>query len=127
MKRRGRASPRVRLPSADPFFGAAPLEVEPNAVLHVFNCHLGLAARERSFQRKQMLSEAILLSKDLHHPVILMGDFNDRPIPVVHRSLRSHFMDAYQDAGKFWGPTFKAGQFPFVWTTFTSVPALRPR
>jgi len=88
------------------------LEVEPGAVLHVFNCHLGLATRERSFQRKQMLSEAILLSKELHHPVILMGDFNDRPIPVVHRSLRSHFQDAYQAAGKFWGPTFKAGPIP---------------
>ena len=88
------------------------LEVEPGAILHVFNCHLGLAMRERTFQRKRMLSEAILLSEDLHHPVILMGDFNDRPISVVHRGLRRHFRDAYSAAGKFWGPTFKVGPIP---------------
>jgi endonuclease/exonuclease/phosphatase family metal-dependent hydrolase len=88
------------------------LEVEPNAIVHVFNCHLGLAARERAFQRKQMLSDAILLSEELHHPVILMGDFNDRPISVVHRNLRRHFRDAYSAVGKRWGPTFKAGPIP---------------
>jgi endonuclease/exonuclease/phosphatase family metal-dependent hydrolase len=49
------------------------LEMEPGAVLHVFNCHLGLTARERTFQRKQMLSDAILLGEELHHPVVVMG------------------------------------------------------
>jgi endonuclease/exonuclease/phosphatase family metal-dependent hydrolase len=88
------------------------LEVEPGAVLHVFNCHLGLGARERTFQRQQMVSDAILLSKELHHPVVVMGDFNDRPIPVVHRELRKHFVDAFKAAGKRWGPTFKAGPVP---------------
>jgi endonuclease/exonuclease/phosphatase family metal-dependent hydrolase len=88
------------------------LEVEPGAVLHVFNCHLGLGARERTFQRKQMVSDAILLSEELRHPVILMGDFNDRPISVVHRSLRKYFTDAFTAAGKRWGPTFKAGPIP---------------
>jgi endonuclease/exonuclease/phosphatase family metal-dependent hydrolase len=88
------------------------VQVESGAVLHVFNCHLGLATRERRFQRSQMLSEAILLSEDLHHPVVLMGDFNDRPIPVVHRSLRRHFSDAYHAVGKYWGPTFKLGPVP---------------
>jgi endonuclease/exonuclease/phosphatase family metal-dependent hydrolase len=85
------------------------LEVAPGAVLHVFNCHLGLGARERRFQRKQMVSDAILLSKELRHPVVLMGDFNDRPIPVVHRDLRKHFTDAFTAIGKRAGPTFKAG------------------
>jgi endonuclease/exonuclease/phosphatase family metal-dependent hydrolase len=88
------------------------LSVEPGGVLHVFNCHLGLAARERVFQRNRMLSDAILLSEDLHHPVLLMGDFNDSPISVVHRSLRRHFTDAFTAAGKRWGPTFKAGPIP---------------
>jgi len=68
--------------------------------------------RERKFQRKQMLSDAILLSEDLHHPVILMGDFNDRPISVVHRNVKRHFKDAYNAVGKYWGPTFKAGPIP---------------
>ena len=88
------------------------LEVEPGAVLHVFNCHLGLTARERTFQRKQMVSDAILLSKELHHPVVVMGDFNDRPISVVHRKLRKHFTDAFSASGKRWGPTFKFGPIP---------------
>lgn len=88
------------------------LAVQADAVLHVFNCHLGLAARERVFQRNRMLSDAILLSEDLHHPVILMGDFNDSPISVVHRSLRKHFTDAFAAAGKRWGPTFKLGPVP---------------
>ena len=85
------------------------LEVEPGAVLHVFNCHLGLAVRERRFQRDRMLSDAILLAKNLHHPVVLMGDFNDSIRPVVHSSLRRHFSDAFRVAGKRWGPTFRAG------------------
>lgn len=88
------------------------LAVESGGVLHVFNCHLGLAARERVFQRNRMLSDAILLGEDLHHPVLLMGDFNDSPISVVHRSLRRHFTDAFTAAGKRWGPTFKAGPVP---------------
>jgi endonuclease/exonuclease/phosphatase family metal-dependent hydrolase len=88
------------------------VEVEPGAVLHVFNCHLGLATRERRYQRQQMLSEAILLSEDLRHPVILMGDFNDRPFTVVHYQLRRHFKDVFNALGKWWGPTFRAGPFP---------------
>ena len=88
------------------------LSIAPGAVLHVFNCHLGLAARERAFQRDRMLSDAILLSEDLHHPVVLMGDFNDSPISVVHRRLRTHFFDAFSLVGKRWGPTFKLGPIP---------------
>jgi endonuclease/exonuclease/phosphatase family metal-dependent hydrolase len=88
------------------------LEVEPGAILHVFNCHLGLGAQERVFQRKQMVSDAILLSEELRHPVVLMGDFNDWPISVVHRTLRKHFTDAFKATGKRWGPTFKAGPVP---------------
>jgi endonuclease/exonuclease/phosphatase family metal-dependent hydrolase len=88
------------------------LQVAPGAVLHVFNCHLGLSIRERAFQRTEMLSDAILLSKELRHPVVVMGDFNDRPIPVVHRTLRRHFKDAFTVAGRRWGPTFRLGPFP---------------
>ena len=88
------------------------LEVMSGAVIHVFNCHLGLTARERRFQRDRMLSDAILLSRDLHHPVVLMGDFNDSPIPVIHSSLRRHFRDAWRATGRRWGPTFRAGVIP---------------
>jgi endonuclease/exonuclease/phosphatase family metal-dependent hydrolase len=59
-----------------------------------------------------MVSDAILLSEELHHPVVVMGDFNDRPISVVHRTLRKHFTDAFRASGKRWGPTFKVGPIP---------------
>ena len=88
------------------------VEVEPGAVLHVFNCHLGLTVRERAFQREQMVSDAILLSKELRHPVVVMGDFNDQPISVVHRALRKRFTDAFAATGKWWGPTFRIGPVP---------------
>ena len=88
------------------------LEVASGAVVHVFNCHLGLAVRERRFQRNRMLSDAILLGENLHHPVVLMGDFNDSTWPVVHSRLRRHFRDAFRAAGKRWGPTFRAGPLP---------------
>jgi endonuclease/exonuclease/phosphatase family metal-dependent hydrolase len=101
------------------------LRIDEHAVLHVFNCHLGLALRERKFQRQQLLSDAILLSEDLHHPVILMGDFNDRPISVVHRNLRRHFRDAYNAVGKFWGPTFKVGPIPIRLDHIYLSPAIR--
>ncbi|HYI92257.1 MAG TPA: endonuclease/exonuclease/phosphatase family protein, partial [Bryobacteraceae bacterium] len=63
----------------------------------------------RRFQRDRMLSDAILLAKNLYHPVVLMGDFNDSTWSVVHSSLRRHFSDAFRAAGKRWGPTFRAG------------------
>jgi endonuclease/exonuclease/phosphatase family metal-dependent hydrolase len=88
------------------------LEVAPGAVVHVFNCHLGLTRRERRFQRDRMLSDAMLLSEELHHPVVLMGDFNDSPVSVIHSSLRRHFRDAYRATGRRWGPTFRAGVIP---------------
>lgn len=86
--------------------------VAPGAVLHVFNCHLGLNTGERRHQQQRMLSEAILLSRDLHHPVVLMGDFNDRPLQVVHRRLRQHFNDSFRAVGKWFGPTFRLGPLP---------------
>jgi endonuclease/exonuclease/phosphatase family metal-dependent hydrolase len=85
------------------------IEIANKAVLHVFNCHLGLTSRERLFQRKQMLSDAVLLAKDLQQPTIVMGDFNDRPLSVVHRHLRTYFEDTFRMIGKRCGPTFSYG------------------
>jgi endonuclease/exonuclease/phosphatase family metal-dependent hydrolase len=88
------------------------LEIASGAMLHVFNCHLGLTMRERRFQRDRLLSDAILLSQDLHHPVVLMGDFNDSPFSVIHSRLGRHYQDAYRATGRRWGPTFYAGVIP---------------
>jgi endonuclease/exonuclease/phosphatase family metal-dependent hydrolase len=85
------------------------LEVEPGTLLHVFNCHLGLATLERRYQRRRMLSDAILLSEELHDPVVLMGDFNDRPFSVVHSGLRQHFVDAFNTKRRRGSATFRFG------------------
>lgn len=85
------------------------LQLSPGLLLHVFNCHLGLATFERRYQRRRMLSDAILLSEELHHPVVVMGDFNDRPLSVVHSGLREHMIDAFRATGKGRGATFGFG------------------
>lgn len=89
------------------------VEAAPGSMLHIFNVHLGLLVGERRFQRSRMLSEAILLAKDLHHPVVLMGDFNDRPVPVVHREMSRFFSDVFTALGQHCGPTFHWG--PIRW------------
>lgn len=81
-----------------------------SSCLHLFNLHLGLGVRERVHQRRKLLSESILLDRRLKHPVAILGDFNDRPISVVHSGLRDHFSDAFKlsggkdDATFYWGP-----------------------
>jgi endonuclease/exonuclease/phosphatase family metal-dependent hydrolase len=85
------------------------LDLADHGCLHVFNCHLGLATGERRYQRQRLLSDAMLLSEELAHPVVVMGDFNDRPVSVVHKELRRHFTDAFRAAGRGDGTTFQYG------------------
>ena len=80
------------------------------ACLHVFNLHLGLGVRERIHQRRRLLSPSILLDQGLEHPVAIVGDFNDRPISVVHSQLKKHFSDAFNlSENKKNGATFSWG------------------
>ncbi|HSE83245.1 MAG TPA: endonuclease/exonuclease/phosphatase family protein [Thermodesulfobacteriota bacterium] len=80
--------------------------------IHLFNAHLGLGVRERVHQRGRLLSSAILLDEKLKDPIVIVGDFNDKPISVVHSRFQSHFNDAFKlangrrkDAATFcWGP-----------------------
>jgi endonuclease/exonuclease/phosphatase family metal-dependent hydrolase len=51
----------------------------------------------------------MLLSEELAHPVVVVGDFNDRPVSVVHSELRRHFVDAFRTAGAGDGSTFQYG------------------
>jgi endonuclease/exonuclease/phosphatase family metal-dependent hydrolase len=80
------------------------------AGLHVFNLHLGLGIRERIHQRKKLLSGSILLDQALSGPVVILGDFNDGPISVVHPRLRDYFNDTLKLSGGrdnatfYWGP-----------------------
>jgi endonuclease/exonuclease/phosphatase family metal-dependent hydrolase len=81
--------------------------------LHVFNVHLGLRLRERQYQRRRLLSESILLDQQLQDPIIVLGDFNDRPISVVHQKLRIHFRDVCDSIGERVPATFRRGPIRF--------------
>ncbi|MBN2365175.1 MAG: hypothetical protein EH225_03690, partial [Calditrichaeota bacterium] len=70
-------------------------EIGGHGLLHVYNIHLGLRVRERRHQRRLMLSESILLDQHRQDPKIIMGDFNDRIVSVVHGKLRRHFIDIF--------------------------------
>ncbi len=85
------------------------INVNNNSNLHVFNVHLGLNTRERQYQRERLLSHSILLADKLRDPIIVMGDFNDRPISVVHSKLRHYFTDVFQSTGKVDGGTLHWG------------------
>lgn len=74
------------------------LKIDESILLHVFNVHLGLRTRERHYQTRRLLSEAILLDETLEDPVIVLGDFNDRPISVVNPRLKRHFDDVLKDS-----------------------------
>lgn len=89
------------------------LHFEPDVRFHVFNIHLGLRTRERQHQRRRLLSESILLDNEMEDPVIVLGDFNDRPISVVHQQLQSHFIDAFSLMGQDTRSTFRWGPIRF--------------
>lgn len=78
--------------------------------LHIFNVHLGLNARERQHQRRRLLSASILLDQTLQDPIVVLGDFNDRVLSVVHPAFRKHFADTFSLAGRGDGATFVWGR-----------------
>lgn len=59
-------------------------------VLHVFNCHLGLALRERRDQL-DLLADFLTTSSGLEGPRVLMGDFNEWHRGPITRGLRRAF------------------------------------
>jgi endonuclease/exonuclease/phosphatase family metal-dependent hydrolase len=60
-----------------------------DTALHVFNCHFGLAFRERRAQVD--LLHAFLRATDCEGPRLLMGDFNEWHRGPVTRGLRREF------------------------------------
>lgn len=59
-------------------------------VVHLFNCHFGLAFRERRRQL-DLLASFIGVSSGLAGPRILVGDFNEWHLGPVTRELRREF------------------------------------
>jgi endonuclease/exonuclease/phosphatase family metal-dependent hydrolase len=60
-----------------------------DTAVHVFNCHFGLAFRERRAQLE--LLHAFLRATDCEGPRLLMGDFNEWHRGPVTRGLRREF------------------------------------
>ncbi|MBI3402264.1 MAG: endonuclease/exonuclease/phosphatase family protein [Acidobacteria bacterium] len=59
-------------------------------LLHVFNVHLGTAARERRAQAR-LIDERLLKAMDVSGQRIIMGDFNDWNHGLVTRTLFKEF------------------------------------
>jgi len=74
----------------------------------VFNVHFGLRPWERRFQRRRLFSDEILLHETVRYPVIVMGDFNDQIMSVVHGAFRRYLVDPSANGSKgstfYWGP-----------------------
>ncbi len=60
------------------------------SALHVFNCHFGLAMRERR-QQLELLAEFMGVASGLEGPRVLMGDFNEWHRGPISRGLRREF------------------------------------
>ncbi len=100
---------RFRLRHVEPR-GALHSEIILNSAhLHMFNLHLGLGIRERIYQRRKLLSESILLNGSLQNPMVILGDFNDRPISVVNSPMQNYFHDVFKLSGCRDGATFRWG------------------
>ena len=67
----------------------ADVEVD-DAVLHVFNVHLGTAFIERRLQGRKLVAPALLNDAELERPRIVMGDFNEWTQGLATRLLRQH-------------------------------------
>ena len=71
--------------------GAVRVDLSANGLLvHVFNCHFGLAFRERRRQL-ELLAAFMGLSEGLAGPRVLVGDFNEWHLGPVTRGLRREF------------------------------------
>jgi endonuclease/exonuclease/phosphatase family metal-dependent hydrolase len=62
-----------------------------NRAVHVFNVHLGTAFFERRRQAKHLVDEAVLRSRTLTGPRIVLGDFNEWTRGHVSQTLSSEF------------------------------------
>jgi endonuclease/exonuclease/phosphatase family metal-dependent hydrolase len=62
-----------------------------NRALHVFNVHLGTAFFERRRQAKHLLDEAVLRSRTLDGPRVILGDFNEWTRGHVSQTLSKEF------------------------------------
>lgn len=71
----------------------ADVRLASNALIHVYNIHLGTAFFERRKQVKRLLDDEILNRKHAA-PRIMLGDFNEWTNGLASRLLKAHFRSA---------------------------------
>jgi len=67
------------------------LEIAAGKIVHLFNIHLGTGYLERRKQARMLMSREVLLSPQLKHPRLVIGDFNEWTYGLVSRMLQQHF------------------------------------
>jgi endonuclease/exonuclease/phosphatase family metal-dependent hydrolase len=67
------------------------LEIAPGKIVHLFNVHLGTGYIERRKQARLLMSREVLLSPQLKHPRLIIGDFNEWTRGLVSKSLQHSF------------------------------------
>src|ERR1700757_248963 len=67
------------------------LEVASGKMVHLFNIHLGTGYMERRKQARLLMSREVLLSPQLKHPRLLIGDFNEWTRGLVSKTLQHSF------------------------------------
>ena len=67
------------------------LEIASGKIVHLFNVHLGTGYLERRKQALMLMSREVLLSPQLKHPRLVIGDFNEWTRGLVSRMLQQHF------------------------------------
>ena len=67
------------------------LEIAHGKAVHLFNIHLGTGYLERRKQAGLLMSKTVLLSPDMKHPRLVIGDFNEWTQGLVSRVLQREF------------------------------------
>ncbi|HEU4415641.1 MAG TPA: endonuclease/exonuclease/phosphatase family protein [Candidatus Angelobacter sp.] len=67
------------------------IEIAPGKIVHLFNVHLGTGYMERRKQARLLMSREVLLSPQLEHARLVIGDFNEWTHGLVSRTLQQAF------------------------------------
>jgi endonuclease/exonuclease/phosphatase family metal-dependent hydrolase len=90
----------------------ADIDIGSNAVMHVFNVHLGTGHRERQAQAERLVS-AEVLGQDQSGPRLVVGDFNEWTSGRATKMLRKGFRTFRPEHGLRFPRTFP-GMLPLL-------------
>ena len=67
----------------------------------------------KAFKKQQQQAEMIKEhKKDCPYPIIICGDLNNSAFSYVYRNIKGKLKDAFEEAGKGFGPTYKFRYYP---------------